>query len=43
MPIYNENNKLLGVTIEGKLFYPNLGYWKIVTYYTILANDYFTA
>ena len=40
MPIY-KNEKLLGITYEGKLFYPRLGIWKVVTYYTALAEDYF--
>lgn len=43
MANYNENNKLLGWTLEGRMFYPSLGYWKQVSYYTVLADDYFTA
>jgi len=43
MPIYDKNHKLLGVTYEGRLFYPNMfgGYWKQVQYYTVLAKNYF--
>ena len=40
MPIYN-NNKILGWTHEGRIFYPRLGVWKVVSYYTVLAHDYF--
>lgn len=42
MANYDENNRFLGMTYEGRIFYPSLGYWKVVTYYTILADDYFT-
>ena len=43
MPIYDKNYKLLGITYEGRLFCPRLRYWKRVSYYTILVDDYFTA
>ena len=44
MPNYDENHKFLGMTFECRLFYPDMfgGYWKLTSYWTQLAEDYFT-
>ena len=43
MPIYDENDKFLGVTYEGRMFNPTKFRWELITYYTALSKDYFKA
>lgn len=40
MPVYDANNKLLGITYMGRMWYPRYG-WATVTYVTYLAEGYF--